>query len=174
VSGHGRTGSPFQAQPFDEQPGPGTFECRHPVVDRLPGVLVVAPVRGEEPVVLRRRRVSGDHGGQCGLQQLHAVVGAAVDIEDVHHLRVRIPCPRPPSGPGHHAITTQGEPQPFRAAAAGRQVATDLIVEDVRQTVEQVQLIRPGDRAQGQVMLMQNHGILRLQAPCPLRDQLSG
>ena len=47
------------------------------------------------------------------------------------------------------------------------------MVEEVRQTVKQVQLIRPGDRAQGQVMLMQNHGTLRLQAPCPLRDQLS-
>ena len=75
--------------------------------------------------------------------------------------------------PGNHAITAQGEPQPFRAAATGRQVSTDLVVEDVGQAVEQLQLITPGDRAQGEVMLMQNQGILRLEAPCPLRDQLS-
>src|SRR4051794_32358317 len=88
-------------------------------------------------------------------------------------MRVLVPRPRPPSGPSHHAITAQREPQPFPAAATGRQVAADLIVEDVRQTVEQVQLIRPGDGAQDQVMLMQNQGILLVEAPCPLRDQRS-
>src|SRR6516165_8890922 len=57
--GNGRTGSPFHAKPFDEQLRSGTLEDPHPVVDRLPGVLVLAPVRGEEPEVLRGRRASG-------------------------------------------------------------------------------------------------------------------
>ena len=158
--GDRRTGSPFQAQPFDEQLCPDTSERFHPVVDRLPDVRVVTPVRGEEPAVLRGRRTHGDYCGQRGLQQPHGVAGVAVDIEDVHQPRMLVPRPRPPSGPGHHAIAAQGEPQPFRAAAAGRQVAAYLTIEDVRQAVEQVQLIRPGDRAQGQVMLVQDQGIL--------------
>jgi hypothetical protein len=123
--------------------------------------------------VLRLTAALAAQDRQCGLQQPDAVAGVAVDIEDVHQQRVLVPRPRPPSGPGHHAITALGEPQPFRAAATGRQVATDLFVEDVRQAVEQVKLIRPGDRAQGQVMLMQNQGILRPEAPRPFRDQLS-
>jgi hypothetical protein len=89
--GNGRTGSPFQPEPFDEQLCSGTFECPRPVLDRLPGVLVIAPIRGEEPAVLRGCCVSGGHCGQRGLQQPHAVAGVAVDIEDVHQQRVLVP-----------------------------------------------------------------------------------
>jgi hypothetical protein len=106
------------------------------------------------------RRACGDHCGQRGRQQPHVVIGIAVDVEDVHQLWVLVSRPRPPSGPGHQAIITQGKPQPLRTAAADCQVAIDLIVEDVRETVEQIQLFTPGDRAQGQVMLMQSQGVL--------------
>jgi hypothetical protein len=106
----------------------------------------------------------------CSRQSAVGVVG---DIEDVHQQRLPVAGARPPSGPGHHPLAAQGEPQPFRAPPAGRQVAAHLVVELVRQPVEQVQLIGPADRAQGQVMLVQHQGLLRLEAPCLLRDQLS-
>ena len=156
--GHGRPWSPLQAQSFDEQLGSHAFERRHATFDRLPSRWVFAPVRRQEPAVLRRRLASGNHRGQRGFQQPNAVVGGTVDVEDVHEQRVRVARPRPPSGPGHHAVTAQREPQPFRAPAADRQVVADLIVEDVRQPVEQAQLIGPGDRAQSQVMLIRVQG----------------
>jgi hypothetical protein len=112
--GNGRTGSPFQAQPFDEQLCSDTFQCPHPVVDRPPGVLVVALSAG------RNRPYSGGSRQRGPLQVARSSAAA-------RRRRCRRRCQRCPStaGAGPPPATTirpvpPGDHRAGRATATGR------------------------------------------------------
>ncbi|WP_374085103.1 hypothetical protein [Streptomyces chrestomyceticus] len=165
--------APLQAQPFDEEPGTGPFQYGHAVFDGLPGRRGLTPVRRDEAAVLNRTAVSGtwplrERGGHRGTQQPHSDVhgvvafrGTVFDVDDVQELRCVVGRPAPPGHSGQQALTAQGDPHPFRASAAGGEVVRQFVVEDVRQTAEEVEFVAPGDRAHGQVVRRHGRGTLR-------------
>ena len=150
--GDGRARSPLQAEPFDKQPCADTLQGTHSVLDRFAQRSPISPVRGEEPPVVRGRGTGRHHRRQRRIEQPHAVVDVFVDVEDVHHERVLISWPRPPTGASCDPVITKGQPQPFRTAATASQVIDDLVIEDVRKAVEETNLVAPQDRPQDQVI----------------------
>ncbi|MGD0377119.1 MAG: hypothetical protein ABSB01_21360 [Streptosporangiaceae bacterium] len=153
-----RPGKPLQAQPFDEQPGGGQFQRRHPGFDGTPGYRIVAPARRDEPGVGRRaggyREDLGHRGSEQRRRDTHSslFVRSLIEIEHIKENRGAVLPPPPPGKPGHKAVTSQRQPHPLRSAAAAFEIIRQLAVEDVRQLAEEFEFRAPGYRAHGQVV----------------------